>query len=414
MGIIRTIKDFMKFREYKSMYAETWQKGQTYWSVQNDKEYIKQGFNQIIWVYACAVKIASSVSCIPWILYKKNAKCELEEVKDHPLNNLFNNRVSEFYTSADFFEMWAMYLALNGKFYAEMDIPVRPTTLRPLHPFRTNPVISKENDQMVNHFLYQDKDKISPNLILWSKFFDPLNFFDGQSPIRAAARTIDTENSAIAWNKDSFDNMGMPPGAIMLQNVSKGVIEATKERWKTDYAGPNKARIPLIFDSEKMQYLNFGLNQIDMDFLQQRKLTRTEINAAFGVPGQVVGDPEGQTYANYEAALKSFWADTIIPRYLKKIQQELNKTIVQKWDPLLVVKYDTSNVEVLQEDDEIKVNKYTNLFNSNIIKLNEAREPLGFEADKENGDKYSFELLPGFDVNDYENDGDDEDGDNSD
>ena len=203
--------------------------------------------------------------------------------------------------------------------------------------------------------------------------------------------------------------MGMPPGALMLFNASKQIIEKVQEKWKKNFAGPQNARMPLIFDSEKMKYLNFGLSQIDMDFLQQRKLTRTEICSAFGVPGQVVGDPEGQTYANYEAALKSFWADTVIPRYLKKIQQELNKTIVQKWDPLLLVKYDTSNIEVLQEDDQVKVDKYTTLFNSNIITLNEAREPLGFEADKINGDKYSYELATSSfdDVNDYEDDEDD-------
>lgn len=408
MNIIKAIKDFRQFLSFKSMYAEQWQKGQTYWSVQNDKEYIKQGFNQIVWVYACAAKIASSVSCIPWKLYKKNSKGEPEEIKVHPLLDLFNYRVSEFYTSSDFFEMWAMYLALNGKFYALMDMPVRPSELIPLHPFRVNPVISENNEHMVKYFKYQDKHEYSSNLILWSKFFDPLSFYDGQSPIRAAARTIDTENSAIAWNKDSFDNMGMPPGALMLQNVSKQVIEKLKSKWKKEFAGPQNARMPLIFDSEKMQYLNFGLSQIDMDFLQQRKLTRTEICAAFGVPGQVVGDPEGQTYSNYEAALKSFWADTVIPRYLKKIQQELNKTIVQKWDPLFYVEYDTSNIEVLQEDDQIKVDKYTTLFNSNIITLNEAREPLGFEADKKNGDKYSYELASNIsDINDYEDDEDD-------
>jgi len=129
MNIIKAIKDFRQFLSFKSMYAEQWQKGQTYWSVQNDKEYIKQGFNQIVWVYACAAKIASSVSCIPWKLYKKNSKGEPEEIKVHPLLDLFNYRVSEFYTSSDFFEMWAMYLALNGKFYALMDMPVRPSEL---------------------------------------------------------------------------------------------------------------------------------------------------------------------------------------------------------------------------------------------------------------------------------------------
>lgn len=396
----------------KSMYAEPWQRGQTIWSIQNDEEYIKQAFNRVVWVYSCVIKLSSCVASIPWVIKGRGKNGKLEELPSHELNKLFNGKVNKFYTSADFFEMWVIYLALTGKFFALYDNPVRPTELTPLHPQHMEVRSTKDNtpDTMVENFRYHNETDYSSNLILWDKFFDPLSFYDGLSPIRAGARTIDTENSAVDWNKDSFDNMGVPPGAIHLMGASKELIRETKRRWKKDYAGAKNARMPMIFDTEKMQYINFGLNQIDMDFLNQRKLTRTEICSLFGVPSQIVGDPEGQTYANYEQALKSLWTDTIIPRYLNKIRQSLNMNIVSKYDIRLFADYDISNIEVLQKDEALKIDRFRGLFTDNLLTQNEAREGIGYEAIP-NGDQFNYQLLSNLvsDLSDPEAEGEEDD-----
>jgi HK97 family phage portal protein len=382
------------FRGKKSMYADINRRGQTVWSVQNDEAYIKEAFEKVVWVYSCITKIASCVSSVPWRLYKENKGAKIKELSSHNLLDMFNGNVNPLYSSADFFEIWATYLAIQGKFFALFDNPVMPTMLTPLYPHRVKIKATKDRfdtENMVEYYEYMNEIKFSPNMLLWSKFFDPLDFYDGLSPIRVGARTIDTENSAIAWNKDSFDNLGMPPGGIHLTNPSPDTIEAVKKRWRTDYAGPKNARMPIIFDAEKMNYINFGLNQIDMDFLNQRKVTRTEICSMFGVPGQVVGDPEGQTYANYAEALKSFWVDTVIRRYLNKIRYELNQSVVKKYDASLYLNYDVSGVEVLQESAGFKYESSRGLFTDNIVTQNEARKLIGFDA-VENGDVFNYEL----------------------
>jgi HK97 family phage portal protein len=368
------------FRKSVNVLIEPFRRSQTVWSVQNDKAYIEEAYNKVVWVYACASKIASCVALPGWTVYKRKPNKELEEVNEEALFNLFNLRVNALYTSADFFEMWALYLALNGKFFCMFDNPVRPTSLTVLKPFEMEVKAGQTFENAVVNYRYQNETDIKPELILWSKFFDPLDFYDGLSPIRAAARTIDTENAAISWNKDSFDNMGIPPGAIQVQNAPKTLITKLKERWREDVAGPKNARMPIIMDAEKMSYINFGLSQIDMDFLNQRKVTRTEICAAFGVPGQCVGDPEGQTYANYEQAVISLWNETIIPKYLNHIRRSLNANIVQRYDEKLFVDYNLEEIAVLQENDEAKTNKIRGLWIDNLITQAEARAELGREG----------------------------------
>jgi HK97 family phage portal protein len=370
---------FDLFRKSANILIEPFRRGQTVWSIQNDKAYIKEAYNNVVWVYACVSKIASCVSLPGWTVYRRSKKGK-EEINEASLFRIFNTRVNDFYTSADFFEMWATYLALNGKFFCMYDNPVRPTRLTVLKPYEMEITSGSKLEMMIEKYRYQNELDIKPEMVLWDKFFDPLDFYDGLSPIRAAARTIDTENSAITWNKDSFDNMGIPPGAIYVMNASKSLIENIKERWKSTIAGSKNARTPFVVDAEKMNYVNFGLNQIDMDFLNQRKVTRTEICAAFGVPSQCVGDPEGQTYANYEQAVVSLWSETIVPKYLNHIRRSLNMNIVQKYDENYFVDYNLDEIQVLQENEEAKISRIRGLWIDNLITQAEARAELGREG----------------------------------
>lgn len=383
------------FKEKKEMvqYGLQMQIGTPQWSVQDDVAYIEETHEKLVWVYACVTMISTCVSSVPWKLYKKGSK--LVEIDNHPLLDLFNVQINPDFSSSDLFELWSTYLALQGKFYLMYDNPVLPQQLQILYPHYMQPIPSKEPGKLVDFFSYNrmsDEKRYSENLILWDRNIDPLDFYQGLSAIRALARTIDTENSAVDWNKSTLDNAGIPAGAIGMSNPSQTTIEEVRKKWKDKYTGAKNARIPLVLDTDRLSYIPFAISQLDMDFLNQRKLSRVEICSGFGTPGQVVGDPEGQTYANYEEALVSFWNNTVIPRYLNKIRSSINKNIVKKWDKNFYIDYDISKVEVLQENEDAKTNRIVIQFTSNLITLNEARIDLGRDEDKEFGDKYNFEL----------------------
>lgn len=391
--MFRKIINFFSEKKELIRYGLSYQLGQPQWSIQDDTAYIKDTYEKLVWVYSCVMMISSCTSSVPWRLYKKKRK--LTEIDNHPVLELVNNKINNDFTSVDMFDLWATYLALQGKFFMIYDNPVLPQQLQFLYPHCVSPIPSSEPGKLVDSFQYErygDTKIYSENLILWDRNIDPLDYYQGLSAIRALARTIDTENSTIDWNKATIDNSCIPAGAIGLQNPSKTTIDKLKIDWNKKYSGAKNARIPLIIDTERISYIPFGLSQVDMDFLNQRKLSRIEICSGFGVPGQVVGDPEGQTYSNYEEALVSFWNNTIIPRYLRKIRASLNKNIVKKWDANLYLDFDISNVEVLQENQDSLTTRVSLQFESNLIKLNEARVALGYEEDPVLGDKYSFEL----------------------
>ncbi|MFX0136109.1 MAG: phage portal protein [Candidatus Hodarchaeota archaeon] len=332
---------------------------------------------------SCVALISNATSSVKWCLYRysNNKKIEIEE---HPILNLVNNKANNFLSSKDFFEIWATYLALQGKFYATYSSEIFPSSIEFLYPHCISPIPDKK--LFISGFEYR-KDNITKiydsSIVLWSKFFDPSDAYEGLSPIKAMARTIDTENEAVDWNKNTFQNNAVPPGAIQVVNPSPELQEKLREDWLERYAGSNNARIPLVLNADKVSYTNFGMSSQDMDFLEQRKLNRVEICSGFNVPSQLVGDPSGQTYANYKEANKAFWENTIIPKYLDNIKNILNMDLLPRFANNLILEADLDNIPALQINREIKIENTNKLWESGLLKRSEARDSLDYDFGSE-------------------------------
>lgn len=356
--------------------------GKPKWTTQKDEQFITEAYNKIVWVYSCVALIASCVSSVDWCLYRKNGNNTIE-ITDHPILKLVNDKANTYTSSKDFFDIWATYLALQGKFYAKYNNAAYPTSIEYLYPHYTKPIPNLE--RFVQGFEYSIGGQIyvyDSEIMLWSKFFDPLDAYEGLSPIKAMSRTIDTENEAVDWNKSTLQNQAVPPGAFKVQNPGPDLPEKIRKEWRKRYTGANNARVPLILDAEKADYINFGLDPVDMDFISQRKISRIEICSGFNVPSQLVGDPEGQTYANYAEAQKAFWENTIIPRYLKQIQTMLNADLCLRYADNLYLNPNYDSITALQVNRETKIKNVRTLWQSGILKRSEARSELDYEFDK--------------------------------
>lgn len=367
------------FKKYKAQYVQSGNYNQPIWTSQKDKQFVTEGYNRIVWVYSCVGAISSAVSSVPWLLYRKGRSGRLIEVHEHPILTLLNVRANPHMSAKDFLDYWATYLATEGKFFAEYNAVNMPSAMYPIYPHYMFPI--PHRTEFISGFEYRMDQtfKYKPDEVLWSKFNDPLNIYEGQSPIRALARTIDTGNEAVDWNKTTLQNAGVPAGVFQVQNPSPELSRKLEEEWTKRYAGGSNARKPLILNSDKASYMSIGLSPIDMDFLEQRKVNRTEICSAFGVPSQIVGDPAGQTYSNYGEAQKAFWENTVIARYLDHIKDKLEQDLLPRYADNLVLKYDLSAVGALKENEDKKADRIKNLWESGLIKRSEGRYALDYE-----------------------------------
>ena len=378
-------------RKQKYQYVSEGNYNQPYWTTQKDKQFITEAYNKVVWVYSCVMQISSATSSVPWLLYRKGRSGRMLEIESHPILEMLNNKANSFMSGRDFVDLWATYLAIEGKFYAEYINPAMPTQMVPLYPHYMKPIPSKE--QFVSGYQYDMYKPIfyTREEVLWSKFNDPLEIYEGLSPIRALSRTIDTENEAVNWNKSTLQNSGVPAGIFTIQNPSPELIDNLRDEWRKRYGGGTNARLPLVLNADRATYQSIGMSSVDMDFLNQRRLNRVEICSAFGVPSQLVGDPEAQTYSNFGEAVKSFWENTIIPRYLEHIKDKLNSDLVSRYADNLYLTYDLSTVTALKESQDALTKRTVDLWKNGLIKRNEARFALDYE-DVIGGDVFFNEL----------------------
>jgi len=380
------------FIKQKWQYVQKANLGMPIWSTQRDKQFVTEAYNRIVWVYSCISAISNAVSSVPWLLYRKGRGGRLIEIDEHPILKILNVQANPYMSSKDFIDYWVTYLATEGKFYGEYINPNLPTEIYPLYAHYMYPI--PDARQFISGYEYRMDDVIryKPEEIIWSKFNDPLDIYQGMSPIRSLARTIDTENEAVDWNKSTLQNAGIPAGVFQITNPTPELSERLGEEWNKRYGGGKNSRKPLILNTDKANYLPIGLSPIDMDFLNQRKLNRIEICSAFGVPSQIVGDPEGQTYSNYAEAQKAFWENTVITKYLEHIKDKLAQDLLSRYADNLELRYDLSGVQALKENEEIKANRVMNLFKSGLITRNEARYQLDYE-DINNDEEFYFDIV---------------------
>jgi hypothetical protein len=137
-----------------------------------------------------------------------------------------------------------------------------------------------------------------------------------------------------------------------------------------------------------------GLSPKDMDFINLKHMSATDIALCFGVPSQLVGVPDAQTYANVAEARLALYEETIIP-HLKLIQSDLNEWLVPMFSEELEFAYDLDAIPALAERKRKTYENITSAVNAGIMTRNEAREVIGLSPIDGGDDIYiSATLFP--------------------
>lgn len=147
--------------------------------------------------------------------------------------------------------------------------------------------------------------------------FNPMDEGAGQSPLRAAATSVDLHNQGTRWAKSLLDNSARPSGALIYKSgagerLTRDQIDRLKAELEQGFTGAARAGRPMVLEGG-LDWKTMGMSPSDMDFTQGRREAARDIALAFGVPPMLLGIPGDNTYANYAEANRAFWRQTIIP-----------------------------------------------------------------------------------------------------
>ena len=357
--------------------------------------------------YKCVREVANSAAQIPF----KVMRGEEEVANDHPLVRLLA-RPNPTQAGAEFFQALYSYLQMDGNAYAvKNEINGRPTEISLLRPDRVE--VKTNNTAVPIGYEYTfdgaiiakyDVDPITgASQLKHFKRFNPLHDHKGLSPMLPAAAEIDLFNEIIKHNIALLKNGARPAGMLVYKpmdttgqpsRLTDEQREVIKDGLQQAMQGAENAGKPLFLEGE-FNWTELGLSPRDMDFLVQKNTASRLIALCLGVPSQLVGVPDAQTYSNMGEARLALYEETVIP-LAQRVLSDINEWLVPAFgEQNLRIEYNFDKIPAIADRTMRLYETAATAVREGIATRNEARAMIGL-GEVEGGDEIliSAELLP--------------------
>ena len=350
----------------------------------------REGYQENAIVYRCVNEIANGAASVKFGLFRGD-----QPIEQHPLLDLLM-RPNPMNSQSEFFQEVYSYLLLSGNSYilktgAENREPSELYTLRPdrikIIPSKREIPLSFEyvvNGQTTASYPVDQSTGASE--IKQIMLFNPLNDYYGLSPLKAASVDIDQHNLANKHNVMLLMNGARPSGAVVYRPKDESgantmLTDTQREQLRGDllhrFEGSTNAGRTMILEGD-FDYKEMGMSPKDMDFASMKNFAAKDIALCFGVPSQLVGIPDSNTYSNMQEARLALYEETIIPM-LKHIESDLNEWLVPTFGEDLTLKYVIDDIPAITERRRMIYDNVISAVDKGIITRNEARERLGLE-----------------------------------
>jgi len=323
---------------------------------------VRDGYKTSVWVYRCVNIIAQCAASVKLqVVTDQN-----EPVSNHPIQALLNLPNPEI-SPKEFRVLLMQHLQLAGNAYIKkVKQGSRSIELWPMLPDKITPVPSNTIGQLLGSYMFNSGingigiEYIPPELVIHMKFEDPSNPLLGISPLMAAAKEVDIAVEQSKWNKVSLQNRGNPDGIVSFDaELSKEQVTEIEQAIREKRAGAENAHRIWVFPSGA-KFQKISMSQIDLDFINGKKMTREEICAAFGVPPPLLGIYDQATYNNVQSAERLFWELTMVPQ-LNAMCDALAWGLRDELDGLRIIP-DYKQIKAMEDSLETMVQVARDLF----------------------------------------------------
>lgn len=342
----------------------TWQAGKSLPYPNDYRTFAEDGYRKNALIAGCVWEIATSASEPTLIVKQRRRDGSLEPMQDpqDPLVALLAKPNPE-QTTFTFLETLFTHQQVSGNWFFRKirSAAGNVVQLWPLRPDRVKIVPGK--DGWIDHYnfvLHGDPGEGIPypaaDVVHDPLHPDPLEDFWGLSPIAVLARFGDLDNSAADYLRAFFQNDATPAGILKLKaKVLSEERQRIKELWIKEHTQGKGWHTVSVLDADA-DYTALGASPDKLRLSHIWDQTESRICTAFGVPPILVGALVGlnrSTFANYAEARRSFWEETLVPLY-KRCGQRLTEGLALDFGEDLVIEFDLSTVEALQENRKLK------------------------------------------------------------
>lgn len=329
---------------------------------------LANAYEQVVWVYRAINALAEQVANVPF-LFSVGERGQEHLVTSGPLPDFYarpHPQINRF----QYWELRVMWLMLRGECVrvplyqdATGTLGLRlgraggpdGATLRQvllLDPARFQHII--EDHQLIG-WRYTGfgpeaplaSQVFLPEEIWFEKLPNPFNFWRGLAPLTAAALAAQTDFAAGAFMRGIIENNGDTGVMVRTQDwlsdeQQEQLLSALRQR--KSRAGQADRPVLLLGSTEVIRP---QLSSSDLQFLENRKFSRSEICAAFGVPEEIITTTEYAKYDVMTGARLNFIENRIAP-LCSRLEAEEAPTI-HALDAQASGWFDLDSLPILQE-----------------------------------------------------------------
>lgn len=278
-------------------------------------------------VYACIYVLSSSLAQLPLAVMRKVGN-RIESGSDHAAYYLLHDEPNRWQTSYKWRETKQYHVLGWGNGYSRMVRSKRGelVSIETHLPQHTSLV------QNGNRWLYATQDDDGHPLAVSIEDMAHVralgsNGKTGVSIIRQHADTIGLGLAAVNYGREFFEGGGRPTGLVTAKStLTDNSWERLKSAWSKAVTRLRQSENKTLLLPADLDYKALTIAPEDAQFLDTRKMTRSEIAGLFNVPAHMINDLEKATFSNISEQSIQFVVHTMMP-WVQNWEQELNRRV---------------------------------------------------------------------------------------
>jgi HK97 family phage portal protein len=333
-----------------------------------------------------ALGISAYYSCLK-VLSETMASMDLETVEkvgkatrsntSHPNYWLLHAQPSQNYNRFEWVQAMVFWAASWGNGYSKIvrDRFANAIELQLIPEYEVTPKMTERRK------LYYEWTSEKGTEIILADDMIHLKNIGTNGLVGMSTAAIQRENLANSIAKQqhegSFYVNGAKASGVLMTPGTMGGKERNNLQSSFDKAteGP-KNRFKTIILEEGVKYQQLTIPQNDAQFLEGKKLDRSEVCGWFRIPPHKIGDLEKANYSNIEAQDRAFAKDVAVP-WAERFQQEMNrKLFFEQERGRFMTQFNLD--DLIKGDIKTRYEVYNSAVQTGILKPTEPREAEGW------------------------------------
>jgi HK97 family phage portal protein len=327
---------------------------------------LTNAYQQVVWVYRAVNALAEQVANVPF-LFSRGERGRENLVTSGPLLDFYarpHPQLSRF----EYWELRVIWLMLRGECFR---VPVfeqsSSSSFSSSSSKRTRRMLEKILILDPSHFqhIIQDHQLVGwrytgfgnstplasqvflPEEVWYEKLPNPFDFWRGMPPLYAAAMAAKTDFAASNFMRGIIENNG--DAGTMVRTEKQLSPEQADELIAALRNRKRRAGIadrPLLVQGAT-EIIKPSLSSSDLQFLENRKFSRAEICAAFGVPEEILTATDHAKYDVMQGARQNFIENRVAPLCCRLEAAE--DVVVKSLDSNAVGWFDLDSLPIMQQ-----------------------------------------------------------------